>query len=241
MLLILCQLLWPFLLILAVALCTPIVLGVRDVLFAIDTRHWLRAVRGVALVAMPGVVITIVCGGSLRSIPLCVQAPYSPLPTDFTESDLWGTWRASYGAGSTDTIVLRQDGLFKQIYQDPSESGYSYETPWAPWWLEYLPSGSVRIHLQGARFFPDGAMIAELDGWGLPCPESGPCLEAIGPYPFYDPIEHAPIEMIGELVLQVRVGASGRLLLHHMSLSGDEEGFALIGCESRQFRRVDAE
>jgi len=241
MLFVLCQLLWPFLLILAVALCTPIVFGVRDILFAIDTKHWRRAVRGGALAALPGFLIAVVCGGSLRSIPLCAQAPYSPVPTHFTDSDLWGTWRASYGAGSTDTIVLRRDGLFKQTYQDSPENGYSYETPWAPWSLEYLPSGSVRIHLQGARFFPEGATVAELDGWGLPCPESGPCLEATHPYPFYDPIEDAAVEMIGELVLQVRVDASGRRLLHHMGLSGDEEGFALIGCQASQFRRVAEE
>jgi hypothetical protein len=237
MLFILCQLLWPFLLILAVALCAPIVFGARDILFAIDTKDWRRAVRGIALVALPGVLIAVVCGGNLRSIPLCAQAPYSRVPTDFTDSDLWGTWRTSYGAGSTDTIVLRQDGLFKQTYQDPSEDDYSYETPWSRWWLEYLPGGSVRIHLEGARFFAEGAAIAQLDGWGLPCPESGPCLEAIGPYAFYDPIEDDAVEMIGELVLQVRVDASGRLLLHHMRADNDE-GFALMGCETRQFRRV---
>jgi len=239
MLFVLCQLLWPFLLILAVALCTPIVLGVRDILFAIDTKQWPRAARGIALAALPGVLVAVACGVSARSVFFCAQAPYSPVPTDFTESDLWGAWRTSYGAGSTDTLVLRQDGLFKQTYQDPSEDGYLYETPWAPWWLEYLPGGSVRIHLQGARFFPEGAIIAELDGVGLPCPESGgTCLEATHPYPFYDPIEDDIVEMVGELVLQVRVDASGRRLLHHMR-AGSDEGFALIGCQSRQFRSVD--
>ena len=47
-------------LVFALALCTPIVLGVRDILFAFDTRDRTRAARGIALVVL-GVALVVAC------------------------------------------------------------------------------------------------------------------------------------------------------------------------------------
>jgi hypothetical protein len=84
--------------------------------------------------------------------PMCREAPYSPPPESLHESDLVGTWETYYWGDSVDTLILRDDGTFKQIFRDPAEDRYRYETPWNEWWLEQLPDGAVRLHLAGARY-----------------------------------------------------------------------------------------
>jgi hypothetical protein len=172
--------------------------------------------------------------------PMCREAPYSPPPETFQESDLVGTWKTSYWTGSVDSLTFHRDGTFKQVFTDSPRGNYRYqirgayrhETPWNDWSLELLPDGGVRVHLEGARYYPDGIKTAERDGWqswGDPDPS---------PMPFFDPIAEELVEMLGELVLQVRVDSSGRLLLHHMWTYHDR-GFVVSGCESEQFRRVE--
>jgi len=53
-------LLWPCCLPLCALLFVLAVLGVRDILFAIDFRSWTRATRGVALLLAP-VAVSVVC------------------------------------------------------------------------------------------------------------------------------------------------------------------------------------
>lgn len=180
-------------------------------------------------------------GGRLDSVLLCLEAPYSDPPPTFEDSDLVGAWETHYG-GNVDRLTVRGDGTFKQAYQRAGPENYVYETAWNPWWLEQLPDGGVRVHLQGARYYPEGPIIAELDGEGYPCPEDEPdCPERhqLGPYGFYDPIADETLYMIRELVLTVRTDSSGELLLLHMAEGGDE-GFVIFGCESTMFRRVES-
>jgi hypothetical protein len=157
-------------------------------------------------------------------------APYSNPPTDFQDSDLIGTWEARYMEWGTDRLVLKADGTFRQVYQDHTEEGYVYETPWNEWWVERLADGRVQVHLKGARYYLAGLRIAEQDGM---------LLDHSADYPraFHDPIADEPLYMIEELVLNVRSDSSGEILLHHMWVSSDR-GFAITGGESEVFRRI---
>ena len=172
--------------------------------------------------------------------PLCTQAPYSPPPSDFKEEKLVGSWETRYGR-RTDKLVLRDDGTFKQIYRDPTQGDYAYETPWNEWWLERFADGRIRLHLHGARYYVDGTRVGELDGYAYEVgghetvPEDKP---RSVPWPFYDPFIHQHLEMVGQLVLNVRLDSHGELLLHHMSYSSDG-GFAMSGCQQDQFRRIE--
>jgi hypothetical protein len=172
--------------------------------------------------------------------PICREAPYSPPPAAFEDEDLVGTWEATYGRSSIDSLTFRHDGTFKQIYADPSESNYRYETQWNLWWVERGPDGLVRVHLEGARYYVAGIDIAEREGVEpQPYPGfwsgSGP-----PPSPFYDPFAEDHLFMLGELILAVRVDSSQELLLHHLWTHHDR-GFPLYGCQHEHFRRVDSD
>ncbi len=74
-----------------------------------------------------------------------------PLPENFKEADLIGTWVAEYGGlYATDMLVLREDGTYKQIYDDP-EAGFHYESDWHTWWVELREVGYLWLHLDGMR------------------------------------------------------------------------------------------
>jgi len=143
------------------------------------------------------------------------------------ESDLVGTWEADYGHYlGVDTLILRADGTFKQIYKNQREN-YVYETPWNKWWLERFPDGRVRMHLKGARYYHDGIPLAEIH-------ESEP-------WPYSDPFvtrdkdwREWSVSMVGKLVLNVRLLPSGELVLAHMWSSGGDSAFT----DSQVFHRV---
>jgi hypothetical protein len=163
---------------------------------------------------------------------MCREAPYSPPPETLQESDLVGTWRSYYWGDSVDTLILRDDGTFKQIFYDPAEDRYQYETPWNRWWVEQLPGGAVRLHLEGARYYTGGIETAEREGlesFGEPDPS---------PMPFFDPFADELVLMVGKLILHVRTDSSGDLLLHHLWMH-HEGGFVVSGCQREQFRRVE--
>ncbi|TKJ31641.1 MAG: hypothetical protein CEE40_01075 [Chloroflexi bacterium B3_Chlor] len=172
--------------------------------------------------------------------PLCAEAPFSPPALELEESDLMGTWEAHYRS-RVDTLILKGDGSFKQVYRDPTAWDYVYETGWNQWWLERFADGRVRLHLQGARYYISGITTGELDGFTYPGPKRDPDSRG-NPgalrWLFYDPFAHEHLEMLRELVLTVRVDSGREVLLHHMSYSSDE-GFGLTGCQDRHFRRID--
>lgn len=85
----------------------------------------------------------------------------------FTPPELVGTWRANYAGieyGAHDgirrltgaeTLILRADGRYQQIYDDGK--GYTYTSSWNKWYLE---SGRV-LHLENGRIYPLGIAEAE--------------------------------------------------------------------------------
>ncbi len=181
---------------------------------------------------------------ALLMMQLCCCMPgdisYSNPPPTFQDTDLVGVWEAHYGIG-IDNLTIRADGTFKQVYRDYTVEGYVYETSWNKWWVERFSDGRVWVHLQGARYYLDGIMMAELDGKDYPGPEDQPDFwgkTGPPPFPFYDPFGKRPLYMVGELVLNVRCDSSGEIILHHMWTSSDR-GFAIIGGDVEVFRRVE--
>lgn len=146
-------------------------------------------------------------------------------PMALEESDLVGTWKADYDHyydGGIDTLILKANGTFKQIYENRSRD-YIFETPWNKWWLERLPDGRVRIHLKGARYYLHGIREAEekgIDSFVDPFAfhQGKPAMW----YPGIDENETSIVHMVGELVLNIRVLPSGELVLAHMWVSLEE-------------------
>ena len=144
-----------------------------------------------------------------------------PLPDTFRESDLIGTWVAEYGGGDTDTLILKENGTYKQIYNDPL-SGYHFENDLQRWWAEHRASGFLHLHLEGMR---------RCDGTGEFCKREGGGLG--GPYPIHyyaiDYCEGENVEMPGQIILVV-TGVTARnapfaprgIWLRQMRLPGSE-------------------
>jgi hypothetical protein len=112
-----------------------------------------------------------------------------PLPLTFKETDLIGTWVASYRINDQDILTLKEDGTYKQIYDDP-KSGRHYESDGQEWWVEYRESGYIRLHLKGMRRCDDITSICERESGGV-----DPQLPAI------DYCENEVIEMPNKIVL----------------------------------------
>jgi len=117
-----------------------------------------------------------------------------PLPETFRESDLIGVWQAQYFPRRvTDTLILREDGTYRQIYED-TMINYYYSGPWNRWYIEYRPSGGIYLHMQGMRYCV---------GFDETCrrPEGGG-----GDHPYYDPCERRSIRDMGSEVLLAVTG-----------------------------------
>lgn len=163
------------------------------------------------------VFLVLVAGIIAYLVSACTASSFADPPPDLETADLVGIWETHYSKQSTDRLELRADGTFRQTYADSGET-YAFETPWNAWRLQRLPGGLVRVHLDGARYFPES-----------------PAQEAYG---FYDPFANELLRPIKELILNVRVNMEGELVLHHMWI-GTDRGFALFGGEKEYFRRVD--
>lgn len=196
----------------------------RAVLCQIDSRKWRLWALGAAGLLVFAMIAGFGCAGPFESVRMCLGEPYRNPPPSLGDSDLVGTWEAHYGR-SVDRLTLRPDRTFKQAYASGYQEGYLYETGWNGWGVQRLRDGRVRVHLQGARFYPEGIALAEEGGWG----------HGVGS--FYDPISLGRVDMSGKLILNVRVDPDGELILYHMWSTGDQ-GFALTGCERDVFRRV---
>ncbi len=176
-----------------------------------------------------GVVLVLI---QLRSaMGNCLEAPYQHPPTTLRESDLVGIWEAHYGR-SVDRLVLRGDGTFEQVYVDHHTAGYVFESGWNEWWVERLADGRILVHLQGARYYPDGLRVAEEEGVDDP----------FDPFPgrFYDPVTDEAVHVTGKLVVNVRTDSSGELFFYHM-WSYPGQGFAIFGCERDLFHQLEAD
>ena len=116
----------------------------------------------------------------------------SPLPETFQESDLVGTWQARYFPRAvTDTLTLREDGTYQQVYQDDL-ANYYYTSPWNRWYAEHRPSGGLYLHLEGMRYCLGTNEVCRRQGGGG------------GSHPYYDFCEDRSIRNMGnEVILAV--------------------------------------
>lgn len=88
------------------------------------------------------------------------------LPESFKEADLIGTWVAEYRGGlATDTLMLRDDGKYKQIYDAP-EGHFHYESDWQTWWVEFRKVGYLWLHMEGMRRCDDFPEVCRQAGGG---------------------------------------------------------------------------
>ncbi len=216
-------------------------LGIRDIVWAVRAKTSMRAARGMILLLVPLVLFTWLWDAQLRSATLCFQSPYRAPAPAFAESDLVGTWEATYPDGSVDRLIFRADGAFKQMYYDASRDGRAQQTTWNPWWLERLPDGGVRVHLRDARYYPEDFVVPDLSTAVESCAEGDlVCRQRYGEWPsaFWDPIAEESVPMQGALVLSVRVDLLGRPLLHHMR-TGPKQLVVISHCQAEQFRRVE--
>jgi len=143
-----------------------------------------------------------------------------PLPETFQISDLNGMWRAEYGA-ATDTLILREDRTYKQVYVRHSD-GYSFESSWNRWWLERRPSGGLYLHLEGMRRCDQIDELCYQEGGGG------------GDWLYWDFCEDRRVEMNGEVVLMVtgvpqdHEPAPRGIWLWHMAPSIDSGSFHFV-------------
>ena len=199
----------------------------------------MRGTVAASILAALGLLGAVACTGGCLALPFlpqdpaCREAPYSNPPGDLEDTDLVGTWATRYD-GPTDCLIINADGTFRQVYEERIAGVlrlYLHETSLNPWWVERFPDGRIRVHFEGARYYPSGSGIAELDGMAYG--------QSSLPWPFRDPFAGEYVEMVGELVLNVRVDSNDELLLHHMFYSADE-GFARTHCQQQYFRRIEA-
>jgi hypothetical protein len=136
------------------------------------------------------------------------------LPATFKEMDLIGTWVTSYSLNDKDTLIIKEDGTYKQIYDSP-DAGKRYESDWQEWRVEYRESGFIRLHLEGMRRCSDIDSICDREGGGV-----DPDL-----FTAIDYCEGEVIEMPDEIILIV-TGAKDDpprgILLRHARLAGSE-------------------
>ncbi len=219
---------WLFLVFDALVVCSllaSVVVGVGLIVLGLVRRRGRPLMAGLCLLGGVAAFSALLLVGPVRSLRLCVEAPYLAPPGSFDEAELVGTWQAHYGR-SVDTLTLKSDGTFTEIYEDRYDEDYVFETAGSNWWMERYPDGRVRVYLQGARFYEEGTRLAEEGG-------------CYGDWRFYDQVAEEFVTMPDTLVLNLRVDSSGQPLLLHLWSTGDE-GLALFGCERNIFRRGQA-
>jgi len=130
-------------------------------------------------------------GGAAQGVGGCI-----PPPETFQESDLIGVWGPAYGTSGNTILILKANGTYKQIYNNP-DIGYYYESDWQRWWVEDRESGTPNVHLVGMRLCDYSIKECQREGGG-----------AAGPW--LDFCEGRVVEMQGEVILLV-VGAPSNL------------------------------
>lgn len=74
-----------------------------------------------------------------------------PVPEGLTEQDLVGVWGREAGTHVLTTLILKEDGTYRQSYHDP-DTGYRYESSGLDkWWVEKREIGIWRLHLEGMK------------------------------------------------------------------------------------------
>lgn len=157
------------------------------------------------------------------------EAPYRMPSAGLSESDLAGTWRETYATGVSDTLILRADGSFKQIYRE-DRVGYVYETEWERFRLQRFSDGRVWLHLPTARYFVRGVRSLLRDDFGRPCASDDlECYRQRTPIPgsYLDPVGNVSVPVDGELVLLVLSTSYGESVLAQLT-EGSDHGFVIL-------------
>jgi hypothetical protein len=116
------------------------------------------------------------------------------VPETFEETDLIGTWQSRYHTGSvTDTLILRGDGTYQQIYDDQL-ANYYYTSPWNRWYVEHRSSGGLYLHLEGMHYCLSTDEICRREGGGG------------GDWSYYDRCEGQTIWTMGDEVILAITG-----------------------------------
>ncbi len=68
-------------------------------------------------------------------------------PEGFAESDLIGTWGGTIKTAWDSTIIVAEDGRYKQIINIEA-TGFKYEGDWKPWRVTYSDKGLPYLHLE---------------------------------------------------------------------------------------------
>jgi len=142
-------------------------------------------------------------------------------PQNFQESYLVGTWQANYGVNRLDTLIIRSNGSYQQIYHEPD--GYTYESSWNDWYIEYKDNGKIYLHLKGMKYYPMGRELGESGGvYPLSYPSAGKVIH------FYNRDEDSAVKMLDEVILRIH-GVEGEwaprnIILVHMVTDPDIGG-----------------
>ena len=158
-------------------------------------------------------------------------------PVDVEISELEGTWVAEYGSGVRDTVTIKSDGTFKQVFENHKKN-YIYDSGWQKWTLQQVSKDFTYLHLNGGRYYIEGIPIGEAQGkknLERPC-LGNDCTWGLSPRVFYDPFTDTTTQMVDELIL-VPVKDKNGLILHHIWTSSDR-GFAIIGRNREVFYKV---
>jgi hypothetical protein len=91
-----------------------------------------------------------------------------PPKEGFTEADVIGTWVATHLNFSRDTLIIREDGKYKQIIhlEIPLTD---YESDWLPWSIEHDENGLPYLHMEEMRlcaYAPDLISCDQIGGSG---------------------------------------------------------------------------
>ena len=122
-----------------------------------------------------------------------------PPPDAFAEADLVGTWTAGWSRPGKpdDTLIIREDGTYKQILDLEYAEGppFKYESDWQLWRLEYGENGQPYLHMAGMRLcaYAGGYIDCNVVGGGE-APEAQ----------WYDFCQETWVNMSGEGVLIVQ-------------------------------------
>jgi hypothetical protein len=169
-----------------------------------------------------------------KGLELVSEAPFDNPPNSFKVDQLVGSWMTKYSNSRTETLIIQPGGKFTQIYE---EGGNIIQTNQNYWWIEPLDDGRIYLHLEGARYYADGAFDTKINH--APCPTGDIyCEEMATKFPIegYDWIGKDWVDMANQLILNIRMDSSGDILLLHLWKSSDR-GFPIIGGEAEIFRK----
>ncbi len=133
----------------------------------------------------------------------------APSPEAFKESDLIGTWQAKYGTSRTDTIIIKGDGTYQQVFQSPLEN-YYYKSDWNKWYITYPSTEKPVLHLKKMRYCVYFVDECESTGRGEP-------------KLYYDFSEDKLIELSNEVILRITIddSTSRGIRLWHLQTDPD--------------------